>query len=173
MVFNKKHLSNLRKERQELQETLRYLENPTLNKIQLLRRRDLAQMWRSKIKQLCRQEIELSRKLYWVEEPKPEPRHNPVIVLVPNTTLDKKLDKLPSVFELKLENNLFLFLAHKLLIEDCVAELTALYQQLQAQNKSIWLNVITILWNLLGLFWAFYIQIKIENIWLPQRKIDE
>ena len=173
MLYDEQHLNNIRLERKKLQETLQYLENPTLNKIGLVRRKDLALMWRGKIKQLCKQEIELSRRLYQVQKPEQKAIHNPVIVLVPDTTLEKKLDKSPSVFELKLENNLFLFLAHKLLTEDCVAELTALYHQLQAQNKPKWLIVITITWNFLELFWAFYIQIKIENLWLPQRKVDD
>ena len=82
--------------------------------------------------------------------------------------MKQRLEQLKQQLSLTFTNQLIRFIP-----EDCVAELTALYHQLQAQNKSKWLIVITITWNLLGLFWAFYIQIKIENIWLAQIKIDE
>lgn len=73
----------------------------------------------------------------------------------------------------KLQKQLLLFLADKLFPEESVAELVASYKQLKSQNQSRWFILIIILWNSLGLLWAFYIQIKIENIWLPQRKVDE
>ena len=67
----------------------------------------------------------------------------------------------------------FVSLTHKLFPEDCVAELVASYKQLKFQNKSKEFIIITLLWDLLGLFWAFYIQNKIENICLLKRKADE
>ena len=57
--------------------------------------------------------------------------------------------------------------------EEYVAELEALSQQLKSTNYSNWLIKMIILKCFLELTFAFHIQIKIENIWLPQKKIDE
>lgn len=175
MSYNQEHLNSLRLERQKLQKTLQCLENPTMNEIELVRRRELVQMWRRKIELLCKQEIELSRKLHRVQEPEQGLGQNLETVLIQDITLEKKLDNLPSVFNVKKQNELFLFLAHKLFPEDCIAELVALYQQLKAQNqfRCRWVIAIIIFCNVLELFCNLYIYIKFENIWLPKRKIDE
>ncbi len=62
------------------------------------------------------------------------------------------------------------FLVYKLLPEECVAELEALYKQLKSQKKPRWLIVIIIIWNFLELIFAVYIQIKIENLLLSIQK---
>lgn len=61
--------------------------------------------------------------------------------------------------------------------EECVAELGALYQQKKSEQHSIWFIRTIMLWSFLELLWAFYIQINVENLWLPnskeRKKIDE
>ncbi len=54
--------------------------------------------------------------------------------------------------------------------EEYVADLKDLYQQLIKEKRSTWVIRTIILWSVLELLWAFYIQIKIENIWLPKNK---
>lgn len=170
MFLNQK-LYNLRRERKRLQETMLRLED--LNEIGLVRRRELVLMFKRKIEQLCNQEIELLRKRKQVQEPEQELGQSLEIVLIQEMAIKEKLDNPPLVLKLKPQNQLFLVLAHKLFPEDVVAELVAYYQQLKLENKSWSLIIIIILWNLLGLLLTFYIQIRIENIWLAQITIDD
>ena len=61
--------------------------------------------------------------------------------------------------------------------EECIAELEALHEQMKSEQRSNWLIHMIMLWTFLELFWAFYVQINIENLWLPQHRgrknIDE
>jgi predicted PurR-regulated permease PerM len=50
--------------------------------------------------------------------------------------------------------------------EECVAELEALGEQLKSEHLSTWFIRIIILKNVLELFYAFYIEINIQNLWL-------
>lgn len=54
--------------------------------------------------------------------------------------------------------------------EECVAELTALSQQLKSNNYPTWLIKMIIFKCFLELIFAFYIQIKIDNFRLPRKK---
>lgn len=54
--------------------------------------------------------------------------------------------------------------------EECIGELEALHQQMKSEQRSIWLIRMIILGNFLELLWAFYVQIKIDNLRLPQNK---
>jgi hypothetical protein len=52
--------------------------------------------------------------------------------------------------------------------EECVGELGALKQKLTEQNKSIWAIWFRLFVQIIALIWAFYIKIKIDNLWLPK-----
>jgi cation transport ATPase len=54
--------------------------------------------------------------------------------------------------------------------EECIAELEALHKQMGSEQHSIWLIRMIMLQNFLELFLAFYVQINIENLWLPQHR---
>jgi len=70
----------------------------------------------------------------------------------------------------RLQKPILLFLLHKLLPEEYVGNFVALYQQQKSYNQSLWLTLIIVIHNFLGLFWASYIEINIENPWLPSQK---
>lgn len=59
--------------------------------------------------------------------------------------------------------------------EEVVAELAALRAQLTQTQKSTWLIRYILFYEVLTLIWAFYIQITIDNFWLPSsdRRIDD
>lgn len=52
--------------------------------------------------------------------------------------------------------------------EECVAELGVLHGRLIKQQTPIWKVRLMMLWCVLSLMWAFYIQINIENLGLPK-----
>jgi hypothetical protein len=54
--------------------------------------------------------------------------------------------------------------------EECIAELEALHEKMKSEQRSNWLIHMIMLQNFLGLLWAFYVQINIENLWLPQHR---
>ena len=54
--------------------------------------------------------------------------------------------------------------------EECIGELEALHQQLKSEHYSPTLVPIIMLQNILLLFFQFYVQINIENLWLLLRK---
>ena len=55
--------------------------------------------------------------------------------------------------------------------EECIADLGALWQRLQGKYKNRWLLKFIMFRAVVESFWAFYIQIKIENFSRP-RKAD-
>jgi hypothetical protein len=58
--------------------------------------------------------------------------------------------------------------------EEAVSELGVLLERLKSQNRSEIVIWAIFLRSILELFWAFYIQIKIENLWLSRsKKIDD
>lgn len=61
--------------------------------------------------------------------------------------------------------------------EEYIAELGALHKQMKSEQRSNWVIRMIMLKNILELFLAFYVQINIENLWLPQyrgrKNIDE
>lgn len=59
--------------------------------------------------------------------------------------------------------------------EEVVAELNCLRERLTYENKSVLQIRCILFYEVLRLIWAFYIQIKIENLWLPpiDQKIDD
>ena len=59
--------------------------------------------------------------------------------------------------------------------EEAVADFYALYQRMIHENKSKWLIYGTLFYKILGLIWAFYIEIKIDNLRSPpiNQKVDE
>ncbi len=69
----------------------------------------------------------------------------------------------------KSETPLFISLTHKLFPEECVAELEAFSRQLHSSNKPRWLINMIVLGSYLELIFALYIQIKVENIFLPNK----
>jgi hypothetical protein len=60
---------------------------------------------------------------------------------------------------------------HLLLPEETIAELIALKRRLQTQNKPRWkIYCELIFWEILPLFWAQHIQIRLQNLSLPPSK---
>lgn len=59
--------------------------------------------------------------------------------------------------------------------EECVAELGILIKRMKKENASPWEIRLRLMTELLYLFWALYIQIQLENLWLPSQdhEIDE
>jgi hypothetical protein len=53
--------------------------------------------------------------------------------------------------------------------EDYIANIKALHQRLQTRHKNRWLVRFIMLRAILESFWALYIQINIENLWLPKK----
>lgn len=86
----------------------------------------------------------------------------------------KEFKKSPSlIFGLGQHNQISLSLKSQLIYflpEECVAELQALRQQLKFEQRSNWIICMIMLKNILELFWAFYVQIKIDNLWLLQHR---
>jgi len=79
---------------------------------------------------------------------------------------------------------LFLLLSHRqqvsltgqfFLPEEYIAELEALHQRMKSQQKPLWFIQLRMLQEVVELLWAFYIHIRIENLWLPgiNKKIDD
>ncbi|ELS03115.1 hypothetical protein Xen7305DRAFT_00028350, partial [Xenococcus sp. PCC 7305] len=56
-----------------------------------------------------------------------------------------------------------------LLPEECVGELSVLYEQLQTKHKSATTIRLIMLWNILVLLKSIYIQVAIEDLFLPSR----
>jgi hypothetical protein len=58
--------------------------------------------------------------------------------------------------------------------EECVAELGVFRQRLQSQHRSEMVIRLILLRCVIELFWAFYIPIQINNLFLPRKnKIDD
>ena len=59
--------------------------------------------------------------------------------------------------------------------EECVAELFVVKRRMKKAKCSTWEIRWELFQQVLGLFWAYYIQIKLENLWLPpgDQRIDE
>jgi hypothetical protein len=57
--------------------------------------------------------------------------------------------------------------------EECAAELGALHQRLKVNGKSTWFIRLRMIQEILELLVAIYIQIKIEDLWLPQKSNTE
>jgi hypothetical protein len=81
---------------------------------------------------------------------------------------------------LRQQNRISLTLTGQLICffpEECIAELEALHQQMKSEQRSTWLIRMIMLRSFLELFLALYVQINIENLWLPQHRgrknIDE
>ncbi|MEM8718069.1 MAG: hypothetical protein AAGE84_02005 [Cyanobacteria bacterium P01_G01_bin.39] len=53
--------------------------------------------------------------------------------------------------------------------EECVAELYELYEGLKAEEQAIWIINLIMLWNILVLLKSLYIQVAIENLFLPDK----
>jgi hypothetical protein len=53
--------------------------------------------------------------------------------------------------------------------EEVVSELSALRGELTQTKKSTLLIETTLLYVIFTLIWAFYIQINIDNLWLPSK----
>lgn len=54
--------------------------------------------------------------------------------------------------------------------EEYIAELEALHQQLKFEQCFNWVIHMIMFKNILELFWALYVQINIDNFWLPQHR---
>ena len=72
-------------------------------------------------------------------------------------------------------NNLFLKFLTNTFPEEAVAEFYALYRQLIYESKSKWFIYRTLSCKILSLMWAFYIEIKIDDLMSPpiDQKIDK
>lgn len=59
--------------------------------------------------------------------------------------------------------------------EECVAELCCLQRRMERINAPLWKIRLRIYGEVVTLLWVFYIQVQIENLWLPpgDREIDE
>lgn len=59
--------------------------------------------------------------------------------------------------------------ASKSLPEEATAELAALRQRLKRSRKNLIYIQLRTAWHFLEILWAFYIKIKIDNLWLPNK----
>lgn len=59
--------------------------------------------------------------------------------------------------------------ASKSLPEEAVADLAALRQRLKRSRKNPIYIQLRMAWHFLEILWAFYIKIKIDNLWLPNK----
>ena len=59
--------------------------------------------------------------------------------------------------------------------EECVAELGVVKRRMRNSKCSTWEIRWELFQQVVGLFWAYYIQINLENLWLPpgDQRIDE
>ena len=53
--------------------------------------------------------------------------------------------------------------------EECVGELDTLYEGLKSEEKAIWTIRLIMLWNILVLLKSLYIQVAIEDLFLPSK----
>lgn len=58
--------------------------------------------------------------------------------------------------------------ASKSLPEEATAELAALRQRLKRSRKNPVYIQLRTAWHFLEILWAFYIEVKIDNLWLPK-----
>ncbi|NES00493.1 MAG: hypothetical protein F6J86_43060 [Symploca sp. SIO1B1] len=63
----------------------------------------------------------------------------------------------------------------RILPEECIGELEALHQRMKSQQRPLWFIQLRMLQEVVELLWAFYIQINLENLWLPGKnnRIDD
>ncbi|MBC1225406.1 hypothetical protein GNF10_32530 [Nostoc sp. UCD121] len=77
------------------------------------------------------------------------------------------------VLLLRQRNQISLPLTDQLIIvlpEEYIADLEALYQYKNSQDLPVWVIKKEMLWTVLGMLWAFHIQINLDNLWLPNSK---
>lgn len=92
------------------------------------------------------------------------------ILLITLTSLVFLLRRLRGSSHLSFNAQLVIFFP-----EECVAELGVLLQRMKKAKASPWEIRFRLLTEILTLLWVFYIQVKLENLWLPSgdRKIDD
>ena len=74
---------------------------------------------------------------------------------------------------IKVKNRISLTFLNRIIYfipEECVAELVALSRQLKSHNYPTWLIQIILFKCFLEVIFAFYIQIRIDNFWLPNKE---
>lgn len=74
-------------------------------------------------------------------------------------TKPRDSDKLPLLFQM---------CCRQILPEECAAELGVLQRRMKKKGYSTRTILLCLFWECLVILWAIYVQLKLENLWLPK-----